>query len=199
MGADSGGRGRIGYDWGMRLGDLPFTRPAAVLLGAALLLGGAACSGEDEPDSPAASSSPSAEPGPEVAVDSATFQAPSGFELGEETGQGAVIATGPSGGLLSLVEVDFPGEAPDIKRQAEIALDGLGDKFTAEEPIEVDGVEMWHLSGKESKGTFADVYGAIVDGTAVRLTVRLGNDEYDAEQRAAANQQVLDSWSWAAA
>lgn len=181
----------------MRLGDLAQTRAAAALLATGLLLGTTACSGDDELDEPTASAS--ATPGPQVEAESATFEAPSGFELGEETDNGATIATGPSGALVSLVEVEFPGEAPDIERQAEIALDGLGDKFELQEPVEVDGIEMWHLSGKESKGGFADVYGAVKDGTAVRLTLRLGNDEYDAEERAAVNQQVLESWTWATA
>ena len=175
------------------------TRAPAALLSLGLLLGTAACSDDEDPgqqpDS-AASASETAEPGPEVTADVATFEAPTGFEVGEETEKGAIIASAPDGGLLSLVEVDFPGKAPDIDRQADIALEGLGRKFEVQEPVEVDGVEMWHVSGKESQGSFADVYGAVVDGTAVRLTLRLGSDEYDAKERAAANQQVLDSWTW---
>ena len=108
----------------------------------------------------------------------------------------AVLATGPGGDLVSLVELDFPADPPSLERQAEITLMGLGKKFEVQEPVEVDGVEMYHLSGKEAKGRFADVYGAVVDGTAIRLTVRLSGEEYDAEQRTAVNQQVLDSWSW---
>ena len=30
----------------------------------------------------------------------------------------------------------------------------------------------------------------------MRLTLRLASDEYDADQRAAVNQQLLDSWTW---
>lgn len=193
----------------MRLGHLsarPTTRSTRARLGAAalgvtLLLGASACSdSEDEPDSPDATSQPSAtaDPGPEVEAETATFQAPSGFEIGEPSKKSpAVIATGPEGALVSLVEIDFPGEAPEIERQGEIALEGLGEKFTAEEPVEVDGVEMWHVSGKESKGNYADVYGAVVDGTSVRLTIRLSDEEYDDAERAAVNEQVLASWSWA--
>lgn len=186
----------------MRLGvPAPARTLTATLLATGLLLGTAACSDEEDPGQEPGSAQTSgateaAEPGPEVTADVATFEAPSGFEVGEETGQGAIIASSPDGDLLSVVEVDFPGEAPDTDAQAEIALDGLGRKFEVQEPVEVDGVEMWHISGKESQGTFADVYGAVVEGTAVRLTLRLGSDEYDAEQRAAANQQVLDSWTW---
>lgn len=175
-------------------------RVGAAALGATLLLGATACSGEDEPDSPdaTAQATETAEPGPEVEAESATFQAPSGFELGEASKKSpAVIATGPSGALVSLVEIEFPGEAPEIERQQEIVLDGLGEKFTAEEVVEVDGVEMWHVSGKESKGNYADVYGAVVDGTSVRLTIRLADEEYDDAERAAVNEQVLASWSWA--
>lgn len=195
----------IGYDWGMRLGDLLHIRAAAAILATGLLIGASACSSDDEPDEPTASvtpdtpaGTPAGTPGPRVEADSATFEAPGGFDLGEATGEGATIATGPSGALVSLVEVDFPGEAPETERQAEIALDGLGGKFEMEEPVEVDGIEMWHLSGKESKGGFVDVYGAVVDGTAVRLTLRLGNEEYDVEERAAVNEQVLASWTWSA-
>lgn len=198
----------------MRLGTLrpststPTTavrRAGAALAATALLLGATACSGDEEPDQdPAASAEPSesvptAEPGPEVEARTATFAAPEGFEVAKTKKKSqAVIATGPAGNLVTVVELDFPGEAPTLERQAEIAASSLGDKFTVGEPVEVDGVEMWHLSGKESKGSFADVYGAVVDGTAVRLTLRLANDEYDTAQRAAVNQQVLDSWTWGA-
>lgn len=175
-------------------------RLGAAALGVTLALGATACSGEDEPNDPdaTAQASETAAPGPQVEAETATFQAPSGFELGEPSKKSpAVIATGPSGALVSLVEIEFPGEAPDIERQGEIALEGLGEKFTAEEPVEVDGVEMWHVSGKESKGNYADVYGAVVDGTSVRLTIRLSDAEYDDAERDAVNQQVLASWSWA--
>lgn len=188
----------------MRLGQLLPTRTASRRLGAALaatalLLGATACSGDDEPSSEPTSSATPAEPGPEVTADTASFEAPSGFVLAEPSKKSkAILATGSSGNLVSVVELDFPGQAPTLERQAEIAMMGLGEKFSVEEPVEVDGVEMWHLSGKEGKGRFADVYGAVVDGTAVRLTLRLANAEYDAEQRAAVNQQVLDSWSWSA-
>lgn len=189
----------------MRLGvhtsDRRTSRLAALALAAPLLLGVAACSGDDEPgDQPAASGSTSASasatPGAEITSDVATFEAPSGFEAGETTGKGAVIATSPTGGLVSLVVVDFPSEAPDLDRQAEIALDGLGRKFTLEDPVEVDGVEMWHAAGKESKGSFADVYGAIRDEQAVRLTIRLSGDDYSPSEMDTARQQVLDSWTW---
>jgi hypothetical protein len=175
-------------------------RLGAAALGVTLALGATACSGEDEPSDPdaTAQATETAEPGPEVEAETATFQAPSGFELGEPSKKSpAVIATGPSGALVSLVEIEFPGEAPEIDRQQEIALDGLGEKFAAEDVVEVDGVEMWHVSGKESKGNYADVYGAVVDGTSVRLTIRLADAEYDEAERAAVNEQVLASWSWA--
>lgn len=175
-------------------------RLGAAALGTTLLLGAPACSSEDEPDSPdaTAQATETAEPGPEVEAESATFQAPSGFELGEPSKKSpAVIATGPSGALVSLVEIELPGEAPEIDRQQEIVLEGLGRKFTAEDVVEVDGVEMWHVSGKESQGNYADVYGAVVDGTSVRLTIRLTDAEYDDAERAAVNEQVLASWSWA--
>lgn len=175
-------------------------RLGAAALGVTLALGVTACSGEDEPSEPdaTAQASETAEPGPEIEAETATFQAPSGFELGEPSKKSpAVIATGPTGALVSLVEIEFPGEAPEIERQQEIVLDGLGEKFTAEDVVEVDGVEMWHVSGKESKGNYADVYGAVVDGTSVRLTIRLADTEYDEAERAAINEQVLASWSWA--
>ncbi|WP_300645335.1 hypothetical protein [Nocardioides sp.] len=175
-------------------------RLGAAALGVTLALGATACSGEDEPSDPdaTAQATETAEPGPEVEAETATFQAPSGFELGEPSKKSpAVIATGPSGALVSLVEIEFPGEAPEIDRQQEIALDGLGEKFAAEDVVEVDGIEMWHVSGKESKGNYADVYGAVVDGTSVRLTIRLADAEYDEAERAAVNEQVLASWSWA--
>ena len=41
------------------------------------------------------------------------------------------------------------------------------------------------------------IYGAVVDGTSVRLTIRLADAEYDEAERAAVNEQVLASWSWA--
>lgn len=173
------------------------SRLAALAITAPLLLGTAACSSDDEPgDRPAASVSASATPGAEITSDVATFESPSGFEAGETTGKGAVIATSPTGGLVSLVTVDFPGDAPDLDRQAEIALEGLGRKFTLEDPVEVDGVEMWHASGKESKGSYADVYGVIRDEQAVRLTIRLSGDDYSPSEMDTARQQVLDSWTW---
>jgi len=133
-----------------------------------------------------------------VETESASFQAPSGFELvASEGDEPATALSGPSGAVISLVEVELAGEAPEIERQQEIVLDGLGEKFTAEDVVEVDGVEMWHVSGKESKGNYADVYGAVVDGTSVRLTIRLSDEEYDDAERAAVNEQVLASWSWA--
>ncbi len=192
----------------MRLGHLsarPTTRSTrarlgATALGVTLALGVTACSGEDEPDTPdaTAQTSETAEPGPEVEAETASFAAPSGFELGKASKKSpAVIATGPSGALVSLVEIEFPGDAPEIDRQQEIVLDGLGEKFSAEEVVEVDGIEMWHVSGKESKGNYADIYGAVVDGTSVRLTIRLSDEEYDDAERAAVNEQVLASWSWA--
>jgi len=197
----------------MRLGVLPSSRSSrsgsragsrvgASVLALGLLLGASACSGDDdssssEPEGSAASASTAAEPGPAVEADTATFEAPSGFVVAEGSGKSdAVLATGPGGNLVSVVELDFAGDPPSLERQAEITLMGLGDKFEAQDPVEVDGVEMYHLSGKESKGRFADVYGAVVDGTAVRLTLRLASDEYDADQRAAVNQQLLDSWTW---
>lgn len=194
----------------MRLGVLPFSRSSrsgsrvgASVLALGLLLGASACSGDDdsssEPEGSAASASTAAEPGPAVEADTATFEAPSGFVVAEGSGKSdAVLATGPGGNLVSVVELDFAGDPPSLERQAEITLIGLGDKFEAQDPVEVDGVEMYHLSGKESKGRFADVYGAVVDGTAVRLTLRLASDEYDADERAAVNQQLLDSWTWGA-
>lgn len=175
-------------------------RLGAAALGVTLALGATACSGEDEPSEPdaTAQATETAEPGPEVEAETASFQAPSGFELGEPSKKSpAVIATGPAGALVSLVEIEFPGEAPELDRQQEIVVDGLGEKFTAEDVVEVDGIEMWHVSGKESKGNYADVYGAVVDGTAVRLTIRLADAEYDEAERAAVNEQVLASWSWA--
>ena len=199
----------------MRLGALPSTRPTrparagAAVLALGLLLGASACSSDDsssEPEGSSAGSSAGAttgtevEPGPQVEAETATFEAPGGFEVAAGSKgskkSDVVLATGPGGDLVSVVELDFPGDAPSLDRQAEIPLMGLGEKFEVQEPVEVDGVQMYHLSGKESKGRFADVYGAVVDGTAVRLTVRLGDDQYDAEQRAAVNQQVLDSWTW---
>lgn len=175
-------------------------RAGAAVLGVTLALGATACSGEDDPSEPdaTAQATETAEPGPEVEAETASFQAPSGFELGEPSKKSpAVIATGPAGALVSLVEIEFPGEAPELDRQQEIVLEGLGRKFTAEEQLEVDGIEMWHVSGKESQGNYADVYGAVVDGTAVRLTIRLADAEYDEAERAAVNEQVLASWSWA--
>lgn len=177
--------------------------PAALLT--CLLLGVTACSDDSSPDSEpsaqpsaATSSAAPAADGPEVDATTATFSVPADFEVGEPTKQGAVIATGPSGELVSLVEVDFPAGDLPLDRQAEIAVEGLGAKFTAEDPVEVDGVEMWHVSGKESQGNFADVYGAIRGGNAVRLTVRLSGEEYDAAERAALNESILASWTWAA-
>lgn len=204
----------IGYDCPMRLGAFPSSRPAsraprtrsragASLLALGLLLGATACSGDEssssEPEGSSASASTGAEaePGPEVEAETATFEAPGGFVVAEGSKKSdAILATGPAGNLVSVVELDFPGDAPSLERQAEITLMGLGEKFEVQDPVEVDGVEMYHLSGKESKGRFADVYGAVVDGTAVRLTLRLSAEEYDADQRAAVNQQVLDSWTW---
>ena len=198
----------IGYDWGMRLGDMTPSRSLRSRTGAAtlalgLLLGASACSGDDDSSSSKADSGTSAEatataaPGPEVEAQTATFSAPEGFVVADTSKKtDAVLATGPGGDLVSLVELDFPADPPSLERQAEITLMGLGKKFEVQEPVEVDGVEMYHLSGKEAKGRFADVYGAVVDGTAIRLTVRLSGEEYDAEQRTAVNQQVLDSWSW---
>lgn len=166
-------------------------------------MGATACSDDDEPEpaQPAASASePSeaTEPGPEVDGDRASFVAPAAFEPRERSEDSpAVVATGPAGSVISLIEVPLVGEPPAIDRQQEIVLDGLGEKFTAEEVVEVDGIEMWHVSGKESKGNYADVYGAVVDGTSVRLTIRLSDEEYDDAERAAVNEQVLASWSWA--
>lgn len=173
------------------------------LLATVTVLGLSGCSSEDEPEpaQPAATASePSAttEPGPEIEGDRASFVAPAGFDLRDPSEDSpAVVATGPAGSVISLIEVPLAGEPPLLERQQEIVLDGLGEKFTAEEPVEVDGVEMWHVSGKESKGNYADVYGAVVDGTSVRLTIRLSDAEYDDAERDAVNEQVLASWSWA--
>lgn len=181
----------------------PASLATATLVITVTVLGLSSCSseGEPEPSQPAATaseSSPTSEPGPEIDGDAASFQAPNGFEMAEPSEDSpAVFATGPSGSVVSLVEVGLAVEPPILDRQQEIALDGLGEKFTAEEPVLVDDIEMWHLSGKESKGAFADVYGAVVDGTSVRLTIRLSDEEYDDAERAAVNEQVLASWSWA--
>lgn len=178
-------------------------RTAAALVTTVLLMGATACSDDEEPEptQPAATTSEPSEttdPGPELEGDKASFVAPAGFQLRERSeGSPAVVATGPDGSVISLIEVPLAGEPPLLDRQQEIVLDGLGGKFTAEEVVEVDGIEMWHVSGKESKGNYADVYGAVVDGTSVRLTIRLSDVEYDDAERAAVNEQVLASWSWA--
>ena len=175
------------------------------VLAAAFSLGVAACSSDDEPaaSEPVVSSSVTTdeqgdEPGPEIDGQAATFRAPPGFvliEIGEDTP--ALAAAGPAGAIVSLVEVELAGASPALDRQEAIALEGLGAKFVAAEPLEVDGVEMWHLTSPDSRGQHVDVYGAVVDGTAVRLTIRLADAEYDEAERAAVNEQVLASWSWA--
>lgn len=187
----------------MRLGDLSLSRLTAATAAAALALTLAACSGEEgEDDGPEASASASAtvavEPGPELEAGAVTINAPEGFEVQEQRKKNspAVVAAGPAGSLVSIVELDFPNEAPALDRQAETALTGLGEDFTIEDDVQVDGVDMWHISGQEGDGPFTHVYGAIQDGTAVRLTVRLSGDEYSAEEREAVLQQMMDSWTW---
>lgn len=129
----------------MRLGALPSARPTrparagAAVLALGLLLGASACSSDDsssEPEGSSASSSTGTstgaevEPGPEVEAETATFEAPGGFEVAAGSKKSdVVLATGPGCDLVSVVELDFPGDAPSLDRQAEITLMGLGEKF----------------------------------------------------------------------
>lgn len=150
------------------------------------------------PPSTAPGASDTAEPGPEIEGEAASFQAPAGFAPGEPTEESpATFATGPAGAVISLVEVELAGQPPLLDRQQEIALDRLGPKYSSETTVPVDGVEMWHLSGREPGDEMVDVYGTVLDGTSVRLTIRLADAEYDEAERAAVNEQVLASWSWA--
>jgi len=150
----------------------------------ALVLALAGCGGEDpglgadEPSSSAAATdeaaeSPSGSPsetgvpaadGPKVSQGSLTLHFPRGYQP-RKVGTYLVSSTGPEGQDVA-VTARQSVSTETLDESADIGADN-GDwvgKPTRSENVLVDGVEMWHFTGKNFGGYPADTYGVDFGG-----------------------------------
>ncbi|WP_167736424.1 hypothetical protein [Nocardioides sp. 1609] len=136
--------------------------------------------------------------GPELTMDVATVRLPEGWELTD--GQASFLATGtdPGAGATSFIGLSqFPSLTPDPTpaELEETVLDGdLRGRGEVQDPVEVDGVEMRRLTGRDGSSSL-EVFIALVDGDLVTLKIRQGKDiPQDARDEVVAS--VLASFSW---
>lgn len=155
---------------------------SAMATATVLVVALAGCGGEDpgaeEPSSSAAATSEAAESpsgspsetgvpaadGPRVSKGSLTLHFPQGYEP-RKVGTYLVSSTGPEGQDVA-VTARQSISTETLDESADIGADN-GDwvgKPTRAEDVLVDGVEMWHFTGKNFGGFPADTYGVDFGG-----------------------------------
>lgn len=166
--------------------------------GAALVLALAGCGGEDptppaDPGEASTSTGPtgdvteSEEPGtpaadgPRVSKGSLTLNFPQGYEP-RKVGTMVVTSTGPLGEQMA-VTANESMSVQTLDESAEMGADNgsWGAKPKRAGNVVVDGVEMWHFTGKDSIGWLADTYGVEFGGydMVLQFATPLAAQEHD--------------------
>lgn len=144
-------------------------------------------------------STPSVEPasGPDLSQKTLTVRAPQGWQLTREADPFTAQATD---GLsaISVTEIeDFGDGLLSIREQAEIARDSgpyLQDPEILE-PVEIDGLEWYHLAGPTDRVRHLDAFGTSVDGTSYSVDISLQRELVTPAQREQVVASVLASIS----
>jgi len=188
-------------------------RTVSALAVTALVLVLAGCGGEDpglgadEPSSSAAATdeaaeSPSGSPsetgvpaadGPRVSKGSLTLHFPQGYQP-RKVGTWVVSSTGPAGEQVA-VTARPTSSALSLDESARLGSDNgsWAGKPTRADDVVVDGVEMWHFTGKNYADFVADTFGVEFGGYAVVLLFSSPTDRATHEDLVAS---ILASVRW---
>lgn len=137
--------------------------------------------------------------GPEVESDAFTANLPQGWRLDEDNSYDT-ISLGYEPGIGADVTFGYyptePGLSLDDYERAALKTWGYDDGKPDIRPrVEVDGVEMFHHTGKTGGGRVVEVYGVPYEGLAVEVEFHLSETIPAAEQRRLM-QSTLASIRW---
>ncbi len=198
----------------------PATRnlAAAASLGLVLAIG-AACDGSEDPGpdpspsatgtpgsgSPTPSDEPSAEPsaeaatGPLLKMPEAQVRAPEGWVKADGMVPTISRATPPEGiSAIRLGSIDAFGATPSLDELAQnTIMASLAETKPKKQPnVEIDGKEVYHLSGPTDERNYLDQYGVVYKDRIVTLEIDLDTKYVSEAERAEIVESVLASFTW---
>lgn len=146
------------------------------------------------PTGPTGASVPPAD-GVRLELPAISVHAVAGWEVDAMQTDSSVSATSTDqlGNSVSLSQVPDPADGRlGLRRAAELSIDAALwlQRPRILEPVELDGVEVYHVSGRVSTAQLVEEFGATVDGQGVSVQILL-HDQVPAKERREIVRSIL--------
>lgn len=138
-----------------------------------------------EPSAPA-SETVAAATGDPLELSNVSVRAPEGFDADPPDGSNLRFAF-ERGGVqsIALANTSSLDESQSLTEQARVSMRSnvYPRPPTLMEPVEFDGVAMYHYAGRVSEHEYVEEYGTIYDGSQISINFRLAATSSDAERQ----------------
>ena len=125
----------------------------------------------------------------------ASVNAPDGWRREKKSFDFSLEATDPDSiGILQFTDLDASGTA-SLAEQVKFIAKTYTPPLKVMKPVEIDGVDFYHLAGRSSRYTYAEAFGTIYHGGQVALSMNFPTDLKPAERQEVVDS-VLASFHW---